>query len=218
MPIGICYKHNNINIKRLHEDIYKKLNLKAEFSHSKFLPIFFYVTIILSYLGRNNMQIRPMEMLDVAQVVKLENQTWNRLNIPTPSPVINKEKLINQFENDNHFLVAEENNQILGVLDYHCHSPFPSGHHVVTFSIAITEDSQWATIGQLLIESFFQFARADDYKKVLIHVLSTNHTAIDFYKHLGFELEAYLSNQFYIDDHYTDDCIFSYYLEDIHAR
>ena len=79
------------------------------------------------------MQIRPMELEDVEQVVILENQTWNAINTPAPLPIANKDKIIKDFENGTHYLVAEENQDILGVLDYHTYYPFPSGHHVVTF-------------------------------------------------------------------------------------
>ena len=118
------------------------------------------------------MQIRPMELEDVEQVVILENQTWNAINTPAPLPIANKDKIIKDFENGTHYLVAEENQDILGVLDYHTYYPFPSGHHVVTFGITISEKTRGQGIGRKLIQTFFDIAKADGYQKVLIHVLS----------------------------------------------
>ena len=148
------------------------------------------------------MQIRPMELEDIEQVVILENQTWDTFNTPAPLPIANKDKIIKDFENGTHYLVAEENQDILGVLDYHTYYPFPSGQG----------------IGRKLIQTFFDIAKADGYQKVLIHVLSSNEKACTFYEKLGFKQEAILKNQFYLNHNYVDDLIYSYYLEDIHAK
>lgn len=164
------------------------------------------------------MQIRPMVLEDIDQVVTLENKTWNALNTPASLPVTSKDKLIKDFENGTHYLVIEDNNEILGVLDYHSYYPFPSGRHVVTFGIAISEKTREQGLGRQLIHSFFELAKADDYQKVLIHVLSSNEKACAFYEKLGFKQEAVLKNQFYLNDTYVDDLIYSYYLEDIHAK
>ena len=153
------------------------------------------------------MQIRPMELEDIEQVVILENQTWDTFNTPAPLPIANKDKIIKDFENGTHYLFAEENQDILGVLDYHTYYPFPSSHHVVTFGI-----------GRKLIQTFFDMAKADGYQKVLIHVLSSNEKACTFYEKLGFKQEAILKNQFYLNHNYVDDLMYSYYLEEIHAK
>lgn len=164
------------------------------------------------------MQIRPMELEDIEQVVILENQTWDTFNTPAPLPIANKDKIIKDFENGTHYLVAEENQDILGVLNYHTYYPFPSGHHVVTFGIAVSEKMRGQGIGRKLIQTFFDMTKADGYQKVLIHVLSSNEKACTFYEKLGFKQEAILKNQFYLNHNYVDDLIYSYYLEDIHAK
>ena len=164
------------------------------------------------------MQIRPMELEDIEQVVALENQTWDTFNTPASLPITTKDKIIKNFENRTHYLVAEENQDILGVLDYHTYYPFPSGHHVVTFGIAVSEKARGQGIGHKLIQTFFDMAKADGYQKVLIHVLSSNKTACTFYEKLGFRQEAILKHQFYLNHTYVDDLLYSYYLEDIHAK
>ena len=163
------------------------------------------------------MKIRPMLLTDVDQVVQLENKTWTSENTPGLIPVTSKEKIITDFENGTHFLVAEENQVIIGVLDYRPYYPFPSGRHIVTFGIAVFREKRGQGIGRQLIEEFFKVAQADDFQKVLINVLSTNLKAIAFYEKLGFHLEARLPKQFYIDKNYIDDLIFSYYLEETYA-
>uniref|UniRef100_UPI0038F6696B GNAT family N-acetyltransferase n=1 Tax=Streptomyces europaeiscabiei TaxID=146819 RepID=UPI0038F6696B len=72
-------------------------------------------------------------------------------------------------------------------------------------------------IGRQLFEAFCQAIRRDQYKKILLHVLSSNPEACLFYEKLGFKEEAVLKNQFYLNGHSVDDLIYSYYLEDNHA-
>lgn len=163
------------------------------------------------------MKIRPMLLTDVEEVVELENTTWNSHNSPAQLPVANKDKIIQAFEGDTHFLIAEENGGIVGVLDYQPYYPFSSGRHVVTFGIAVKNGCRGKGIGKQLIQAFLQEAK-DDYQKVLIHVLSTNTEALPFYEKLGFKLEAHLARQFFIDGHYTDDLIYSLCLEETHAQ
>ena len=61
-------------------------------------------------------------------------------------------------------------------------------------------------------------AKADNYKKNVIHVLSSNERACSFYENIGFTLEATLKKQFYLNGTYVDDLMYSYYLEEIHAK
>ena len=46
----------------------------------------------------------------------------------------------------------------------------------------------------------------------------SNEKACIFYEKLGFKQEAILKNQFYLNHTYVDDLVYSYYLEDIHAK
>lgn len=89
---------------------------------------------------------------------------------------------------------------------------------MVSFIIAVDKDTQGQGIGHSLIRAFFAMAKSDNYKKVVIHVLSSNKNACRFYENIGFTLEATLKNQFYLNGTYVDDLIYSYYLEEIHAK
>lgn len=106
------------------------------------------------------MQIRPMELEDIEQVVILENQTWDTFNTPAPLPIANKDKIIKDFENGTHYLVAEENQDILGVLNYHTYYPFPSGHHVVTFGIAVSEKNARSRYRTQTYPNFLQYGKS----------------------------------------------------------
>ena len=162
------------------------------------------------------MQIRPMKLEDIEQVVAMENKTWDNFNTPASLPAANKHKIIQAFQNHSHYLVAEENGVILGVLDYHAYYPFPA-HVTVSFIIAVDKDTQGQGIGHSLIRAFFAMAKSDNYKK-LLSTLSSNKNACRFYENIGFTLEATLKNQFYLNGTYVDDLIYSYYLEEINAK
>lgn len=164
------------------------------------------------------MQIRPMKLEDIDQVVALQNSTWNNFSTPSKLPDASRQKIIRDFHNQSHYLVAEEDGKILGVLDYHSYSPFPSARHVVTFVVAVDKNNRGQGVGHSLIRVFFAMAKADNYKKVVIHILSSNKNVCRFYENLGFTLEATLKNNFYKDGKYLDDLIYSYYLEDINAK
>lgn len=97
------------------------------------------------------MQIRPMKLEDIEQVVAMENKTWDNFNTPASLPAANKHKIIQAFQNHSHYLVAEENGVILDFLDYHAYYPFSSARHVVTFIVAVDKDTQGQGIGHSLI-------------------------------------------------------------------
>ncbi|MGT2959979.1 GNAT family N-acetyltransferase [Streptococcus caballi] len=160
--------------------------------------------------------IRPMELADIDQVVALENTVWTSHNTPATLPVASRDKIIQCFEDNTHFLIAQEDDQIVGVLDYHPYYPFTNGRHVVTFGIAIENGWRRKGIGQQLWQAFLEEIKGD-YRKVVIHVLSSNQEALSFYQKLGFRQEGCLKKQFFLDDHYADDLIYSYDLEDNYA-
>lgn len=58
------------------------------------------------------MIIRPMELEDIDQVVSLENMVWTSHTTPAPLPVASREKIIQQFEMNTHFLVALEGERL----------------------------------------------------------------------------------------------------------
>ena len=125
------------------------------------------------------MQIRPMKLEDIEQVVAMENKTWDNFNTPASLPAANKHKIIQAFQNHSHYLVAEENG-VIWVLDYLL--SFPSARHVVSF-IMIDKDTQ-VRYRALSYQAFFTVAKSDNYK-VVIHVLSSNKTC-RFYENMGF--------------------------------
>ncbi|MEQ9763573.1 GNAT family protein [Streptococcus sp. ZJ151] len=161
------------------------------------------------------MNIRYMTLDDIEDIVSLENKVWTAETTPAPLPISDPNKVIEKYENNTKYLIAEDNDGlVLGVLDFHAFYPFESGKHVVTFGIAVDPEERREGVGQALIDYFFKEAIAENYRKVIIHVLSTNHQAVQFYKELGFTQEARVKETYLINGDYVDDLIFTYTLED----
>lgn len=164
------------------------------------------------------MKIRYMTLDDVEDIVSIENKVWTAETTPAPLPISDANKVIEKYEQNTKYLVAEdEDGLVKGVLDFHTFYPFESGKHIVTFGIAVDPDERREGVGQALIDYFFKEALADNYRKVIIHVLSTNHQAVQFYEELGFTQEARLKETFLINGDYVDDLMFSYDLEEFDA-
>ncbi|MDG3142849.1 GNAT family N-acetyltransferase [Streptococcus suis] len=164
------------------------------------------------------MNIRYMTLDDIDAIVSLENKVWTAETTPAPLPISDPNKVMEKYEQNTKYLIAEDDEGLLlGVLDFHAFYPFDSGKHIVTFGLAVDPDKRREGVGQALIDDFFKKALADNYRKVIIHVLSTNHQAVSFYKELGFTQEARLKDTFFINGAYVDDLIFSYQLEDADA-
>ncbi|MCB4928920.1 GNAT family N-acetyltransferase [Streptococcus mutans] len=157
------------------------------------------------------MKIRPILLSDIEQVVQLENKAWTIQNTPAPLPLTNKNKIIQRFEKDTHYLIAEKDGNVLGVLHYEPYYSFPSGHHVVTFGIAVDEKERKKGVGRRLIKSFLEEAK-EDYQKVQLHILATNQEVLSFFENLGFTEEARLNKQFFLNGQYVDDLIYTLYL------
>ncbi|MGT2832288.1 GNAT family N-acetyltransferase [Streptococcus halotolerans] len=161
------------------------------------------------------MNIRYMTLDDIEDIVSLENKVWTAETTPAPLPISDPNKVIEKYENNTKYLIAEDKDGlVLGVLDFHAFYPFESGKHVVTFGIAVDPEERREGVGQALIDDFFKEAIAENYRKAIIHVLSTNHQAVQFYKELGFTQEACLKETYLINGNYVDDLIFTYTLEE----
>lgn len=164
------------------------------------------------------MKIRYMTLDDVEDIVSIENKVWTAETTPAPLPISDANKVIEKYEQNTKYLIAEDDDGlVLGVLDFQDFYPFDSGKHIVTFGIAVDPDERREGVGKALIDYFFKEALADNYRKVIIHVLSTNHQAVQFYEELGFTQEARLKETFLINEDYVDDLMFSYDLEAFNA-
>ncbi|MCL2112464.1 MAG: GNAT family N-acetyltransferase [Streptococcaceae bacterium] len=158
------------------------------------------------------MKIRKIEPRDFAIVAQLENENWPLTSTPH---VMNSsaEKIIEKITKGMGYFIAEENGEILGVLDYGPRHKSEFGRHIITFGIMTVEKARGKGVATALITFFIDYARHEGYKKITIQVMGSNPTALKLYEKLGFVCEGRLRKEFFIDETYIDDCILAYYLD-----
>lgn len=84
------------------------------------------------------------------------------------------------------FLVAEVENEIVGILDVHA-SKRRRLAHTVTFGISLHPEWRSRGIGTALLQALFEWVETrKDIEKISLKVLNTNVRAIGLYKKFGF--------------------------------
>jgi RimJ/RimL family protein N-acetyltransferase len=158
------------------------------------------------------MEIRNIEPHDFSAVIALEKANWTTKSTPVMNS-ISQESFEKKLLSGAQYLLALDNDNLLGVLDYSPRHPnLESSHHVWTFGLVVDKASRRQGIATALIQKFLQVSRETNVKKITINVLGTNPEAIALYEKLGFVRIATLKDEFYIEGHYIDDLLYSYFL------
>ncbi|MET3645039.1 GNAT family N-acetyltransferase [Streptococcus gallinaceus] len=164
------------------------------------------------------MRIREITDSDLEAYVHLQNTGWTVQTSPVYQRIFTVEQVSKSLKNQGNTLVAEIDNHMVGALDYSPFYPFESGKHVLTFGILVAEPSRVQGIGRALMESFLTRATELGYKKIAMHVMGTSPEAVAFYENYGFQVEACLTDHFYLEGQYVDGLIFGKWIGEDHAR
>jgi RimJ/RimL family protein N-acetyltransferase len=108
--------------------------------------------------------------------------------------VENEKGWINSFnENPNaKILVAELNNQIIGLL-FFVTNPKIKNSHTGEFGVSVHPEFQGINVGRILVEALLTWARKNaKIEKIYLNVFDTNRHAIKLYEDLGFLVEGRL--------------------------
>lgn len=157
------------------------------------------------------MKIRPIEPHDFANIAELENQNWTLKSTPF---IINSssEKIMKKILEGTRFLLAEEQGEILGILEYGKRNKSKFGAHVLTFGVMTVKEARGKGVATQLIQHLIREARTENYEKITINAMSSNPAALALYDRLGFILEGHLKKEYFIDGVYIDSLIYAYYL------
>ncbi|ASK63953.1 GNAT family N-acetyltransferase [Virgibacillus phasianinus] len=99
----------------------------------------------------------------------------------------------------NLFLVASVDGRIVGFS--RCEGIYLQRFsHKVEFGVCVLQEFWGYGIGRTLLKESLAWADTNGIKKVTLHVLETNHKAINLYKKLGFEIEGQLKNDRFLSD------------------
>ncbi|MBC1935927.1 GNAT family N-acetyltransferase [Listeria grandensis] len=158
-------------------------------------------------------RITSQEEADIPALWEIEKSVM----IKGTTPHIVKENEYEQFKQDimaQQMLVAkDEDGVVLGSLIYHYPGSSVTRKRQWLFGISVSKAAQGKGVGKKLISSLFELGKENGIGKIAMRVMATNTSAIAFYKHLGFEQEAYFKREFWIDGEWVDDCQFAYYLD-----
>ncbi len=83
------------------------------------------------------------------------------------------------------FLVAEDNNKIVGLALYYWSYSTWKGKCIYLEDLVVTLDYRRKGIGRMLFEQLIQVAKAKDARRLSWQVLEWNEPAIEFYKSTG---------------------------------
>nr|WP_227001976.1 GNAT family N-acetyltransferase [Brochothrix thermosphacta] len=110
------------------------------------------------------------------------------------------------------FVAVDENNHVLGVLQYENATPLPTSNKTLSLSIAVSQTAQNAGAGSALMNRVKDYAREHNYRKLTLRALGSNARALAFYQKHQFVIEGHLKDEFYIDGKFVDDYLLSYFL------
>jgi len=120
---------------------------------------------------------------------------------------------ISSLSNRECIFVAEYKSQIIGFQSLDKWAEYSdSFDHVGVIGTFVLPKWRNKKIGRQLAKYTFNFARNNDYEKIVIYVRANNSGAIEFYRKLGFVQKGVLSRQVKIDDQYEDELFLELFL------
>jgi ribosomal protein S18 acetylase RimI-like enzyme len=105
-------------------------------------------------------------------------------------------------------LVAELDGRLAGYIRVKPASPLRENAHVLGIvGLAVAPADRRRGVASALLAAAEQHARDRGARKLSLHVLSTNETAMRLYERLGFQREGTLRDEFRIDGRFVDDVL-----------
>ena len=157
--------------------------------------------------------IRTAVEADGRALVAINDAAWEPESQPTPR-ASSDEPFFTALHTPGDVLVAEAAGAVLGYVRIEpLPGPAAAQHVMIINGLAVAPSSQGQGLGRQLVDAALATARDRNARKVVLHVLSTNHRAIALYRRAGFEQEGCLVRQFQLDGHYVDDLILARHLE-----
>ncbi len=124
-----------------------------------------------------------------------------------------EQEYISSLSNREGIFVAERKGQVIGFQSLDKWAEYSDTFaHVGVVGTFMLPEWRMRKIGRQLAEYTFNFARNNDYEKIIIYVRAKNSGAIAFYRKLGFVKKGVLSRQVKIDDQYEDEIFMELFL------
>jgi RimJ/RimL family protein N-acetyltransferase len=105
------------------------------------------------------------------------------------------------------YIVAEENNQIVGLLQCSCKNKIKT-KHTISLGISVDQEYRKRGIGRKMMEYLLDRAKNNkEIKRIELLVFETNENAIELYTKMGFEIEGRKRKAVYKDGQYIDELV-----------
>lgn len=164
----------------------------------------------MQQINEGSFTIRPSEIRDARELIVLDNMIWTEETTPGPLMWRSREDYLLHAPPGSQ-LVALQDGEICGYVGFGCPTGMESHRHVCEINIAVHPRFQRQGIGTHLVEAIKQHAAVNGIRKLRLRVLSSNDTAISFYRNCGFREEGRLREEFYLNGQYVDE-VFMYFM------
>lgn len=162
-------------------------------------------------LTKEALTVRQSVLQDAAKLMELDALIWNKRNTPAPVHWKSTEQFLLSSPPGKQ-LVALNHTDLCGYIGFKSPTSLTSNNHVYEIHIAVHPAYQRQGVGKALMDTMIEYAREQGVRKLRLRVLSSNLSALVFYKKCGFVEEGRLESEFYIAGQYVDDILMRYML------
>ncbi|UQZ33919.1 GNAT family N-acetyltransferase [Paenibacillus sp. PK3_47] len=162
----------------------------------------------MQQINGGSLTIRPSEIRDARELIILDHMIWTEETTPGPLMWRSREDYLLHAPPGSQ-LVALKDGEVCGYVGFGCPTGMESHRHVCEINIAVHPRFQRQGIGTQLVAAIKRHAAANGIRKLRLRVLSSNETALSFYRRCGFCEEGRLREEFYLGGHYVDE-VFMY--------
>jgi len=133
--------------------------------------------------------------------------------VSTPFTAKQESEYISSLSEREGIFVAEFSNKIVGFQSLDLWSKaIDSFKHVGSLGTIILPEWRGRGISYILANHTFDFAKVNEYRKIIIYVRKGNERAIKFYQNLGFLVKGELERQVLIDNVYENEVFMEKFL------
>ena len=110
------------------------------------------------------------------------------------------------------FVAETDEGHIVGRLSV-ARDQHPASRHVADLGLMVAQSHRRQGIGSALLDAAVDWARANDIRKLELHVFPHNEAAIALYDRFGFTREGYRTAHYRQGDHFVDAILMAYELK-----
>ena len=121
-------------------------------------------------------------------------------------------RAIRRFSHAAVFVAEAEDGEVVGRLSI-ARDQHPASRHVADLGLMVAQSHRRRGIGGALLAAAVDWARANDVRKIELHVFPHNEAAIKLYEQFGFEREGYRKRHYRRGGEYVDAILMAYELQ-----